>query len=49
MEYLDGVALTDLDAVSAITSAKPDEVLVNALNTWFLSLTMCRDGLAHCE
>lgn len=41
MEFLDGVALTDLQAVSAITNARPDEVLVNALNTWFLSLTMC--------
>ena len=41
MEYLEGVALTDLKAVRSITNAQPDEVLVNALNTWFLSLTMC--------
>ena len=41
MEYLEGVPLTDLAAVQRVTAAKPDEVLVNALNTWFLSLTMC--------
>jgi len=41
MEYLEGVALTDLAAVSQVTDVKPDQVLINALNTWFLSLTMC--------
>jgi aarF domain-containing kinase len=41
MDYLAGVALTDLAAVSQVTDVPPDEVLINALNTWFLSLTMC--------
>lgn len=41
MEYLEGVSLTDLAAVQRVTDARPDEVLINALNTWFLSLTMC--------
>lgn len=41
MEYLEGVSLTDLAAVQQVTEARPDEVLINALNTWFLSLTMC--------
>ena len=41
MEYLEGVSLTDLAAVKQVTDARPDEVLINALNTWFLSLTMC--------
>ena len=41
MEYLEGVSLTDLAAVQQVTDARPDEVLINALNTWFLSLTMC--------
>lgn len=41
MDFLDGVPLTDLAAVQKVTDARPDEVLINALNTWFLSLTMC--------
>ena len=41
MEYLEGVPLTDLAAVSRVTDVRPDEVLINALNTWFLSLTQC--------
>lgn len=41
MEYLEGVPLTDLAAVSRVTSLPPDEVLINALNTWFSSLTAC--------
>ena len=41
MEFLEGVPLTDLAAVQQVTDARPDEVLINALNTWFLSLTMC--------
>lgn len=35
MEKLNGVPLTDLDAIRSITRADPTEVLVNALNTWF--------------
>lgn len=41
MEFLEGVSLTDLAAVQRVTDVRPDEVLINALNTWFLSLTMC--------
>ncbi len=40
MERLYGVALTDLDAIRAITN-KPEEVLLTALNVWYQSLAFC--------
>ncbi len=41
MERLNGVALTDLDAIRSTTSANPEATLINALNTWFGSLLGC--------
>jgi len=38
MERLRGVPLTDLDAIRQATDADPEEVLLNALNTWFASV-----------
>merc|ERR1719380_565522 len=38
MERLRGVPLTDLDAIRRATDADPEEVLLNALNTWFASV-----------
>jgi hypothetical protein len=37
-----GAALTDLDAVRAVTGgAAPERVLINALNVWFASVVGC--------
>ena len=41
MDKLDGVPLTDLDAIRSITSANPEQVLIGALNTWSGSLLAC--------
>lgn len=41
MERLNGVALTDLDAIRSTTRANPEQTLINALNTWFGSLLGC--------
>ncbi len=38
MERLRGVPLTDLAAIRSVTSADPEQVLVNALNAWFGSV-----------
>jgi aarF domain-containing kinase len=40
MEFLDGVALTDLDAIKGVSS-DPELTLVNALNVWFGSVLAC--------
>ena len=44
MERLTGVALTDLDAIAGAAAAggtSPEAVLINALNTWSLSVISC--------
>merc|ERR1719231_1764447 len=43
MDYLDGVALTDLDALRAMYGEQFDaeKTLLNALNTWSLSVLSC--------
>lgn len=41
MERLYGAPLTDLEAISRVTSADPEAVLISALNTWFGSLIGC--------
>mmetsp|Transcript_27850 Transcript_27850/g.83470 ORF Transcript_27850/g.83470 Transcript_27850/m.83470 type:complete len:537 (+) Transcript_27850:3-1613(+) len=43
MDFLDGVALTDLDALRAMYGAQFDaeKTLLNALNTWSLSVLSC--------
>ena len=42
MDRLDGVPLTDLAAISSMTTANPEGVLISALNTWTGSLIACR-------
>ncbi|KAK9802984.1 hypothetical protein WJX73_004259 [Symbiochloris irregularis] len=41
MDKLDGVPLTDLDAIRSMTTANPEQVLIGALNTWSGSLVAC--------
>lgn len=41
MERLHGVPLTDLAAITSITSADPEQTLITALNTWFGSVLGC--------
>ena len=41
MDRLDGVPLTDLEAIRSMTTANPERVLINALNTWSGSLLAC--------
>lgn len=41
MEKLQGVSLTDLDAIRSVTAADPEATLINALNTWFGSVLYC--------
>lgn len=42
MDKLDGVPLTDLAAISSMTTANPEAVLISALNTWTGSLIACQ-------
>ena len=56
MERLEGVALTDYDAIRSVTRRDPELVLISALNTWFASVLGCETfhadvhagGLALC-
>lgn len=41
MERFYGASLSDIDAVRKL-SANPEQALIDALNTWFLSLTQCQ-------
>jgi aarF domain-containing kinase len=41
MERLNGVSLTDYNAIRSITTRDPEMVLVGALNTWFSSVIGC--------
>ena len=41
MERLYGAPLTDLDAIRAVTTADPEQTLINALNTWVASVLYC--------
>ena len=41
MEQLEGVPLTDYNAIRSITTRDPEEVLIGALNTWFGSVVAC--------
>jgi predicted unusual protein kinase regulating ubiquinone biosynthesis (AarF/ABC1/UbiB family) len=41
MERFYGVSLSDTEAVQKITN-NPEQMLIDALNTWFLSLTQCQ-------
>ena len=43
MERLEGVPLTDLAAIRAVSSARdPEDILIGALNAWFGSVVACR-------
>lgn len=41
MEKLEGVPLTDYEAIKSVTNRNPEDVLVGALNTWFGSVVAC--------
>jgi aarF domain-containing kinase len=41
MERLYGAPLTDLEAIRAVTTADPEQTLINALNTWVASVLYC--------
>jgi predicted unusual protein kinase regulating ubiquinone biosynthesis (AarF/ABC1/UbiB family) len=41
MERLYGAPLTDLNAIRSVTTADPEQTLINALNTWVASVLYC--------
>lgn len=49
MERLEGVQLTDLAAIRGVTTADPEQVLINALNVWFGSVVDTHCASFHAD